>query len=761
MKLKKAAGRKGATLTPPRTQKVKFISSIVLLEAAARNDLDEVKRLLDEGIDPNSCNEDGLTALHQCCIDHYPQMMKLLVEGGADVNATDSELWTPLHAAATCNHLDLVQYLIANGADLLAVNSDGNMPYDICEETQTGDRTLDFIENAMASRGITQQMIDDQRALPQIEMLRDLQAAVRAGYDVNQPREGDLATALHIASANGYVDVTKFLLEEGRVNIHAKDKDGWQPIHAACCWCHEQIALMLLDYDATLDTLTNNYENALELCDDEEMKAKLISKEKEVEENKRRRKEEEMRRREFGVSADPKTTSLGGSTTSPHSDGSQWPSHRSREPGSFVGQLGRQGSRRSFRSSVRRSSMREKKDLSRRDMKEEFNTVSNTDDGAVAPNSAVETVDSSLAATLDPTVAGAMANGSSNAPLGVAHADEEGCYNGQSDRTSVGAAVRNIPSYPMSPNNTTTQTKILPRATPEQSLRPTLSPDGSFSHIVPPQEFQNKASSDSGSSNAADGQYSKPHITNGNRDSSTTTTTMFSSSQHVNYPSNSSTTLEVNSRSNLESTRHSATVPGTMGPSSGTLAELKQKRVNERNQQQQVRSSLPPTVSNTGGATQKLPEDQTYRNSSNNSAHFSAASGGNSQQIQTAFNGSGQSYNQYNSNAAPQSAANYPSSMQQSHKQNRISAPLGSGDNSTFANSNPNGAQNQLNPANKHGVMSSSTSNLSNRYSDQQGNGPSNQDENSELHQSADAAIPGGGHHEKHSRKKNKSCKVM
>ena len=41
LKLKKAAGRKGATLTPPRVQKVKFISSIVLLEAAARNDLDE------------------------------------------------------------------------------------------------------------------------------------------------------------------------------------------------------------------------------------------------------------------------------------------------------------------------------------------------------------------------------------------------------------------------------------------------------------------------------------------------------------------------------------------------------------------------------------------------------------------------------------------------------------------------------------------------------------------------------------------------
>lgn len=35
------------------------------------------------------------------------------------------------------------------GADLLAVNSDGNMPYDLCED----DPTLDIIETAMANRG--------------------------------------------------------------------------------------------------------------------------------------------------------------------------------------------------------------------------------------------------------------------------------------------------------------------------------------------------------------------------------------------------------------------------------------------------------------------------------------------------------------------------------------------------------------------------------------------------------------------------------
>jgi ankyrin repeat protein len=101
-----------------------------------------VRRLLKKEVNPDSTNEDGLTALHQCCIDDNEEMMKLLVEFGANVNAEDSEKWTPLHAAATCGHLHLVRYLIAKGANLLAVNADGNMPYDICED----EKTLDCIE---------------------------------------------------------------------------------------------------------------------------------------------------------------------------------------------------------------------------------------------------------------------------------------------------------------------------------------------------------------------------------------------------------------------------------------------------------------------------------------------------------------------------------------------------------------------------------------------------------------------------------------
>ena len=40
---------------------------------------------------------------------------------------------------------------------------------------------------------------------------------------------------MHVAAANGYLDVMEFLLDNGAL-VDVQDRDGWQPIHAAVCW---------------------------------------------------------------------------------------------------------------------------------------------------------------------------------------------------------------------------------------------------------------------------------------------------------------------------------------------------------------------------------------------------------------------------------------------------------------------------------------------------------------------------------------------
>lgn len=51
------------------------------------------------------------------------------------------------------------------------------MPYDICED----EATLDYIENEMARRGVTQQLIDETRAHTEMQMLTDLQQLAADG----------------------------------------------------------------------------------------------------------------------------------------------------------------------------------------------------------------------------------------------------------------------------------------------------------------------------------------------------------------------------------------------------------------------------------------------------------------------------------------------------------------------------------------------------------------------------------------------------
>ncbi|XP_050064184.1 protein phosphatase 1 regulatory subunit 16A-like [Aphis gossypii] len=75
--------RERRRLSPPRNNRhIYFSDNVMLLEAASRNDIEEVKRLLTKGVSPDATNEDGLTALHQvnnCCnINSKVKVIKII-----------------------------------------------------------------------------------------------------------------------------------------------------------------------------------------------------------------------------------------------------------------------------------------------------------------------------------------------------------------------------------------------------------------------------------------------------------------------------------------------------------------------------------------------------------------------------------------------------------------------------------------------------------------------------------------------------------
>ncbi|XP_020615067.1 protein phosphatase 1 regulatory subunit 16A-like [Orbicella faveolata] len=266
---------------PHRAKPVKFEPRIILLEAASRGDYDEVKRMLDYGVDPNLANDDGLTSLHQACIDECEDIAELLVGYGADIDAEDRELWTPLHASAACENFAMVQYLVGNGANVAAINADGNLPVDLVEEDE---ELRKYLHNEMNKHGFNQDKVDELIILRETRMLEDIKDAIEKRRDL-EVKDMQGATALHIAAANAYVEVLEFLLEND-ADVEVVDKDGWKPIHAAACWGNEKAIELLVEHGADLESRTPYGETPLDLCEDADTRQFIIDLKNKMKTNK-------------------------------------------------------------------------------------------------------------------------------------------------------------------------------------------------------------------------------------------------------------------------------------------------------------------------------------------------------------------------------------------------------------------------------------------------------------------------------------------
>uniref|UniRef100_A0A803SLX4 Protein phosphatase 1 regulatory subunit n=1 Tax=Anolis carolinensis TaxID=28377 RepID=A0A803SLX4_ANOCA len=241
--------------------KVKFDDGAVFLAACSSGDTEEVLRLLERGADINYANVDGLTALHQACIDDNIDMVKFLVENGASINQPDNEGWIPLHAASSCGYLDIAEYLISQGAHVGAVNSEGDTPLDIAEE----EAMEELLQNEVNRQGVD---IEAARKEEERIMLRDARQWLNSGHinDVRHAKSG--GTALHVAAAKGYTEVLKLLIQAG-YDVNIKDYDGWTPLHAAAHWGKEEACRILVENLCDMETVNKVGQTAFDVADED------------------------------------------------------------------------------------------------------------------------------------------------------------------------------------------------------------------------------------------------------------------------------------------------------------------------------------------------------------------------------------------------------------------------------------------------------------------------------------------------------------
>ncbi|HLX27098.1 MAG TPA: ankyrin repeat domain-containing protein [Casimicrobiaceae bacterium] len=163
-----------------------------LTQAVANDRVDEVKRLLARGMDPNSVNADSEPMLCTAARNGSAQAAQALIAAKANVDIANRYGDTPMMLAALKGHLDIVRMLQAAGAKL---DGPGWTPL-IYAATGGHDDIVKFLIlhganiDAQSPNGTTALMMAIHENHPETAML-----LVASGADVTR-RNQDGATAL-------------------------------------------------------------------------------------------------------------------------------------------------------------------------------------------------------------------------------------------------------------------------------------------------------------------------------------------------------------------------------------------------------------------------------------------------------------------------------------------------------------------------------------------------------------------------------------
>ncbi|KAF1052442.1 MAG: hypothetical protein GAK43_01921 [Stenotrophomonas maltophilia] len=100
-------------------------SASALLDAAARGDDDNVRRLLAEGVPVDISDTEGSTPLLLATAGNHLGVAQQLIEAGADVNRQNQRLDSAYLLAGASGHLAILRLTLAHGADLRSTNRYG------------------------------------------------------------------------------------------------------------------------------------------------------------------------------------------------------------------------------------------------------------------------------------------------------------------------------------------------------------------------------------------------------------------------------------------------------------------------------------------------------------------------------------------------------------------------------------------------------------------------------------------------------------
>jgi ankyrin repeat protein len=220
-----------------------------IVDAAEHQDMGLVRTLLVNGVDANSKQPDGATALHWAVHWNDIATAEVLIGEGANVNAVNRSGESPLSLACGNGNATMVQALVDHGADTNKAAASGETPLMRCVRSGQVDAVKillghDAQVNAKdKEHGRTALMWAVAEKRPEM-----VQVLIEGDADIHV-RSNEGLDALMLAARFGEVMSTELLVGAG-ANVNEKGPQGMTALVLAAFDGQEEVGLLLLEKSA-------------------------------------------------------------------------------------------------------------------------------------------------------------------------------------------------------------------------------------------------------------------------------------------------------------------------------------------------------------------------------------------------------------------------------------------------------------------------------------------------------------------------------
>eukprot|EP01132_Coremiostelium_polycephalum_P000001 gene1-1_t len=236
----------------------------LFLNATVSKNLVLLKELITIGVDINTTDQMGITALHYAVLAGDEEIVKFLLSKGACQNYKDNNQMVPLYIAIRKGHIHLVNLLIA-GAGKDSQDVDGNTALHVAALS----RKVEVIKKLVALGADIN--IKNKQGLMPIHLMTSqdspsLTPQLIAALGLSETdKMAHLNIALHNAILAGSLYLTQQLIGLG-ADVNAKDILGRHPLHVAIQHGYAKMVCPLLSAGAHIEATDSAGNTALHLA---------------------------------------------------------------------------------------------------------------------------------------------------------------------------------------------------------------------------------------------------------------------------------------------------------------------------------------------------------------------------------------------------------------------------------------------------------------------------------------------------------------